>query len=168
MILNNLMEDKQQDFYQPLLSVRRSSTTREITTAEADNTRRIEKSVPQLPPLPVYKSELKSGHVRNPGKVPSVWEKTPGKPKDERKSQSKNPERPPSVPKLPPGRVSNKKQQASNNFSKSTSVPQSPTASILSGSRDASDLDKRNETKQLGSWKNRSVLIIMLSSLQIV
>ncbi|XP_062105860.1 uncharacterized protein LOC133817374 [Humulus lupulus] len=153
MILKNLMEDKQLDFYQPLLSVRRSSTTG--ATSKDDNKRKIEKSVPQLPPLPVYKSELKSGPVRNPGKVPFVWEKTPGNPKDERKSQTKVPERPPSVPKLPPGRVSNKKQQASDKLSKSTSVPQSLSASILSSSRDASDLDKRSEIKDKRSRQGK-------------
>uniref|UniRef100_A0A803QJE9 Uncharacterized protein n=1 Tax=Cannabis sativa TaxID=3483 RepID=A0A803QJE9_CANSA len=154
MILKNLMEDKQLDFYQPLLSVRRFSSTGGATS-EADNKRKIEKSVPHLPPLPVYKSELKSGPVRNPGKVPFVWEKTPGKPRDERKSQTKIPERSPSVPKLPPGRVSNKKHQASDKGSISTSVPQSPTASILSSSRDVSDLDKRNETKDKSSVQGR-------------
>lgn len=153
MILKNLMEDKQLDFNQPLLSVRRFSSTG--ANPEVDDKRKIEKSLPKLPPLPVYKSELKSGPVRNPGTVPFIWEKTPGRPKDERKSQSQAPERPPSAPKPPPGRVSNIKEQASDKVSKTTHATQSPTASILSSSKDVSDLDKRNGTKDKSSSQGR-------------
>ncbi|PON43108.1 hypothetical protein PanWU01x14_276600 [Parasponia andersonii] len=147
------MEDMQLDFNQPLLSVRRFSSTG--VASEAENKRKVEKSLPQLPPLPVYKSELKSGPIRNPGTVPFVWERTPGRPKDERTSQLQAPERPPSTPKLPPGRVSNIKVQASEKVSKSTSATQSQTASILSGSRDVSDLDKRNGTNDKGARQGR-------------
>ncbi|PON96439.1 hypothetical protein TorRG33x02_077120 [Trema orientale] len=152
MNLKNLMEDKQLDFNQPLLSVRRFSSTG--VASEAENKRKVEKSLPQLPPLPVYKSELKSGPIRNPGTVPFVWERTPGRPKDERKSPQA-PERPPSTPRLPPGRVSNIKVQASEKVSKSTSATQSPTASILSGSRGVSDLDERNGTNDKGARQGR-------------
>ncbi|KAL5793606.1 hypothetical protein ACOSP7_002200 [Xanthoceras sorbifolium] len=108
MLLKNFMEDKQLDFYQPLLSVRRFSST--AGTSEAEVKRKTDDSRPKIPPLPVYKSELKSGPIRNPGTVPFMWEQTPGRPKDGSKSQHQALERPPSAPKLPPGRILNKQQ----------------------------------------------------------
>ncbi|THG21698.1 hypothetical protein TEA_019003 [Camellia sinensis var. sinensis] len=106
MLLKNLMEDKQLDFNQPILSVRRFSST---ASSEKNVKRKTDKSLPSLPPLPTYKSELKSGPVRNPGTVPFLWEKSPGRPKDEGKSKTQALERP---PKLPPGRITKIKQQA--------------------------------------------------------
>ncbi|XP_022930808.1 uncharacterized protein LOC111437179 [Cucurbita moschata] len=98
--LRNLMEEKQLDFGQPLLSVRRFTSTG--TPPETHEKTRPE---PKIPPLPVCKSELKSGPVRNPGTVPFVWEQTPGKPKDEGTTTTQISKRPPLVPKLPPGRT---------------------------------------------------------------
>ncbi|KAJ0111629.1 hypothetical protein Patl1_02443 [Pistacia atlantica] len=109
MLLKNLMEEKQLDFNQPFLSVRRFSST--VTTSEAEVKRKTVNSVSKIPPLPAYKSELKSGPIRNPGTVPFVWEQTPGRPKNESKSQTRALERPPIAPKLPPGRVLNVKKQ---------------------------------------------------------
>ncbi|CAK7348138.1 unnamed protein product [Dovyalis caffra] len=108
----NLMEKKQLDFNQPLLSVRRVSST--ASTKEAKIKRKTDKALPKIPPLPVYKSELKSGPVRNPGTVPFVWERSPGRPKDESKPQTRALQRPPIAPKLPPGRILNAQQQASD------------------------------------------------------
>ena len=140
MMLKNLMEDKHLDFNQPFLSVRRFSST--STASEAGDKKKIDKPVAKLPPLPFYKSELKSGPIRNPGTVPFVWEQTPGKPKDERKSQPKVYEHPPIAPKLPPGRVSNIKQKASDEGSRDTISNLSQTGSVLSSSKDVSKWDK--------------------------
>lgn len=145
MMLKNLMEDKQLDFNQPLLSVRRFSSP--AAPPEADNKRKTDKPLPKLPPLPVYKSELKSGPIRNPGTVPFVWERTPGKPKDEEKSRPQAPVQPPIAPKFPPGRRLNVRQEVSDKGSNGTNATQSQTRSILSSSRDASDLDKRSTTE---------------------
>uniref|UniRef100_A0A7C9AJJ0 Uncharacterized protein n=1 Tax=Opuntia streptacantha TaxID=393608 RepID=A0A7C9AJJ0_OPUST len=107
MILKHPMEEKQLNFNQPLLSVRRgSSIPSEI------NKRKTSKCSVNLPPVPYYKSDLKSGPVTNPGAVPFHWEQTPGKPKDESKEQRETPEMLPLAPKLPPGRVANQKQNS--------------------------------------------------------
>lgn len=97
------MEEKQLDFNQRFLSARRYPLT--PTPAEAQERRRkVDCSVHKLPPLPYYKSELKSGPVGNPGKVPFVWEKFPGKPKEEKELPSCTAlDCRPAVPKLPPG-----------------------------------------------------------------
>ncbi|KAL5573675.1 hypothetical protein UlMin_023272 [Ulmus minor] len=146
-MLKNMMEDKQLDFNQPFLSVRRFS--------EPDNKRKTQKSLPKLPPLPVYKSELKSGPIRNPGTVPFVWEQTPGRPKDEGKAQQCAPEKPPVAPKLPPGRVSNTKQEAPDKASKRTTTTQSSTGSSFSSSEDVSNLKKKNVNKDKSSKQGR-------------
>ncbi|XP_044481100.1 uncharacterized protein LOC123207692 [Mangifera indica] len=104
MLLKNLMEDKQLDFNQPFLSVRRFSST--VTTSEAEVKRKTVNTVPKIPALPAYKSELKSGPIRNPRTIPFVWEQMPERPKNDSKSQTQAPEQPPIVPKLPPGRKS--------------------------------------------------------------
>ncbi|CAL0303840.1 unnamed protein product [Lupinus luteus] len=141
MILQNLMEERQLDFYQPLLSVRRFPST---AASENDNKRKGDMSSAELPPLPVYKSELKSGPMRNPGAVPFVWEQTPGRPKDENKVQTQWPS---VTPKLPPGRVSKVKQQHCDEVSKARSVRQSRTGSTVSSSQIVATLDKE-VTKQ--------------------
>ncbi|CAK8536309.1 unnamed protein product [Lathyrus sativus] len=69
------MEKKQLNLNQPLLSVRRFTST---IASESDNTDNSSAKVPYLP----YKSEFSSVPVRNAGAVPFQWEKTPGKPKD--------------------------------------------------------------------------------------
>ncbi|ONI16717.1 hypothetical protein PRUPE_3G117500 [Prunus persica] len=145
MMLKNLMEEKQLNFNQPLLSVRRFSAT--VVSSEADEKRKAEKSLPKLPPLPVYKSELKSGPVRNPGTVPFVWEQIPGRPKDERKSPNQALEWLPTAPKLPPGRVSKVKKQATDKGSECTTAAQSPTGNVLSNSQNVSTLDTKEVTK---------------------
>lgn len=120
--LRNLMEEKQLDFNQPLLSVRRFTSTE--TSSETNEKTRPE---PKIPPLPVYKSELKSGPVRIPGTVPFVWEQTPGKPKDESSKKTQISKRPLLVPKLPPGRVQKVNQE----------VPTSVNASLDENVREA-------------------------------
>ncbi|KAJ6973138.1 hypothetical protein NC653_033463 [Populus alba x Populus x berolinensis] len=110
MLVKNLMEQKQLDFNQPLLSVRRFSST--ASTKEAKIKRKTDDALSRIPP-PVYKSELKSGPLRNPGTVPFVWERSPGRPKDEIKPPNRALQRPPVAPKLPPGRILNDQQQAS-------------------------------------------------------
>lgn len=144
MILKNLMEDKQLDLNQPFLSVRRVSST--VVSSEADERKKADKSIPKLPPLPVYKSELKSGPIRHPGAVPFLWEQTPGRPKDESNSQTKPPERPPVAPRLPPGRVSNVKLQASDKGPKGKAATRSQNGNFLSSSQDVSNLYKKNAT----------------------
>ncbi|KAJ6401212.1 hypothetical protein OIU84_016595 [Salix udensis] len=111
MSVENLMEKKQLDFNQPLLSVRRFSST--ASTKEAKIKRKSDGAPSKIPPPPVYKPELKSGPLRNPGTVPFVWERSPGRPKDESKPQNRALQRPPVAPKLPPGRILDAQQQAS-------------------------------------------------------
>ncbi|GMH11092.1 hypothetical protein Nepgr_012933 [Nepenthes gracilis] len=103
MMLKNLMEDKQLNLDQPLLSVRRGPST----TLPDNGRKKTNNSLPYIPYLPHYKSELKSGPVRNAGAVPFQWEKIPGKPKDERNPQKKALAQPPIAPKFPPGRIVN-------------------------------------------------------------
>ncbi|KAM7276547.1 hypothetical protein ACFE04_018413 [Oxalis oulophora] len=117
MSLKNLMEKQQLDFNQPFLSVRRHNST--VATSESQGKRITDDSLPKkLPRLPFYKSDLKSGPITNPGKVPFVWEKTPGKPKDESKSKALAVDRvrPPIAPKLPPGRILNAERQPSDRY----------------------------------------------------
>ncbi|XP_058009202.1 uncharacterized protein LOC110665041 isoform X2 [Hevea brasiliensis] len=142
------MEEKQLDFNQPLLSVRRFSSTG--STTEADNKRKTDNTRPKVPPLPVYKSELKSGPVRNPGTVPFVWEKTPGRPKYESKPQTVTLAQPPVVPKLPPGRILNVERQALDKSSEGTAAGQLEARNGPSGSYSVPSLDK-NVTEEESS-----------------
>ncbi|XP_074357477.1 uncharacterized protein LOC141697138 [Apium graveolens] len=96
------MDDKQLNFFRPLLSVRRVPST---LSSEKSEKRKTDLSKPKIPPLPSYKSELKSGPIRNAGTVPFVWERSPGRPKDENIPQKLAVERPLIAPKLPPGRI---------------------------------------------------------------
>ncbi|KAK7312875.1 hypothetical protein VNO77_37082 [Canavalia gladiata] len=137
MILKNLMEEKQLDFNQPFLSVRRFAST---VASENDNKRKPDKSLAKRPPLPTYRSELKSGPVTNPGTVPFVWERSPGRPKNESKLRTQAVEKPSFAPKLPPGRVLKVEQQDSD---KVTSVTQSRTGSSVSSSHSVASLDDR-------------------------
>lgn len=134
------MEENQLDFNQPLLSVRRFSST---VTSENENKRKTNKSEAKRPPLPTYKSELKSGPVSNPGTVPFEWEKTPGRPKNESKLQTKAIERPYMSPKLPPGRVVKAEQQYFDKVPKGASVTQSRTESAPSDSHSVSSWDDK-------------------------
>lgn len=119
MLLKNLMEDKQLNFDQPLLSVRRHSPT--VTSQKRDN-RRIDSYSHQVRPhLPTYRSELKSGPIRNPGAVPFLWEQSPGQPKEEMKPQTRNSHKPPIAPRLPPGRA--KQQDTTGSKNQAVNVP---------------------------------------------
>lgn len=140
------MEERQLDLNQPLLSVRRFSST---VASENDNKRKNDMSSAKLPHLPVYKSELKSGPVTNPGTVPFVWERTPGRPKDERKVQTQAVERSSITPKLPPGRVLKVKQQDSDVVSKGKSVRQSRTGSTVSISQNVATLDREMTKREI-------------------
>ncbi|XP_059282753.1 uncharacterized protein LOC132036430 [Lycium ferocissimum] len=101
MLQKNIMEDKQLNLNQPFLSVRRASPT---VASGRDETKKTEYFLPTVTHPPRYKSELKSGPVRNPGVVPFRWEQSPGKPKYESKRQIRATEKPPIAPRLPPGR----------------------------------------------------------------
>ncbi|KAL8196828.1 hypothetical protein R6Q57_024442 [Mikania cordata] len=83
------MEGKRLNFNRPLISVRRFSPT--LAGSRKEARRKNETS---------YKSEWHSGPLRNPGTVPFEWEQTPGRPKDETKTQ-----KPHDVPNPPPGRI---------------------------------------------------------------
>ncbi|PKA55583.1 hypothetical protein AXF42_Ash006785 [Apostasia shenzhenica] len=106
-----LMEDKRLDLDAPLLSVRRHTTAASISNLAVSPSpagpiiapRSVERTPPLRSALPFYKSELKSGPVRNPGVVPFVWEQKPGQPKCEAISRL----RPTPAPSLPPGRILN-------------------------------------------------------------
>ncbi|KAK7290838.1 hypothetical protein RIF29_05569 [Crotalaria pallida] len=138
MILKDIMEEKQLNFNRPLLSVRRFSTTVASETDYKSNTYN-SKAKPQH--LPAYKSELTSGPVRNPGTVPFVWEKIPGRPKDESKSQTQDFELPPISPNLPPGRVSKLKQQDTD--INGISITEMRTGSTVSNSRSVVSLKEK-------------------------
>lgn len=145
MILKTLMEENQLDFNQPLLSVRRFSST---AASENDSKRKTDKSSIKRPPLPAYKSELKSGPVSNPGTVPFVWEKTPGRPKNEDKLQTRPVEGPRITPKLPPGRVLKVEQQNFDKGPKGTSVTQSRTESTAYDSQSVASSEYKKEVIQ--------------------
>ncbi|KAD7117230.1 hypothetical protein R6Q59_006193 [Mikania micrantha] len=83
------MESKRINFNRPLISVRRFSP--KLAGSRKEARRKNETS---------YKSEWYSGPLRNPGTVPFEWEQTPGRPKDETKTQ-----KPHDVPNPPPGRI---------------------------------------------------------------
>ncbi|XP_020237144.1 uncharacterized protein LOC109816511 [Cajanus cajan] len=131
MMLKDLMEEKQLNFNQPLLSVRRFSST---VASETDHKSKTDN--PFLPPPPAYKSDLKSVPVRNAGTVPFLWEKAPGRPKDESKLQAQAVEEPPIItPNIPPGRVSHIRQQ---------SLADMRTGSTLSNSQSVASLDRKS------------------------
>lgn len=100
------MENKQLDFNQPFLSVRRVSSME--TPSDANGTVRTEN---RWPPLPVYKSKLISGSLRNPGNVPFLWEHAPGRPKDGRKSRTIDCKSTSAAPKHSPGMFPDSKQE---------------------------------------------------------
>lgn len=158
MLLKNLMEEKQLDFNQPLLSVRKFSST--LPPSETKGRKKPDSSVPSRPPLPVYKSEIKSGPVRNPGTVPFIWEQTPGRPKDESKSQAKALANPSIAPKLPPGRILNGKQRSSDKVSEVKTVGQSQVETVPSSSENLRFSEKnastcescREEMEETGSY----------------
>ncbi|CAK9133219.1 unnamed protein product [Ilex paraguariensis] len=143
MFLENLMEDKQLNFNQPLLSVRRVSST---VASEKDVKRKTRNPHCNIPPVPSYESELKSGPVTNPGVVPFIWEQTPGRPKDESKPQTHAIDRPPIVPKLPPGRILTAKQWHSDNVPEDERVTKHQGGKVPSGSQRVPSLDE-NVTK---------------------
>lgn len=154
MLLKNLMEEKQLDFNQPLLSVRKFGAV--VSTTEEENKRKPDKTLPGVPSLPVYRSELKSGPVRNPGTVPFIWEQTPGKPKDE----SKPPQNQaiewhhPLAPKLPPGRILNAREHGSDKHWHGRAASQSQSSNDISRSQNAESLSKyapeEDSSKQRG------------------
>ncbi|KAI9176414.1 hypothetical protein LWI28_002493 [Acer negundo] len=108
-------------------------------TSEAEVKRKTNNSLRKIPRLPFYKSELKSGPIRNPGTVPFTWEQTPGRPKDGSKSKSQAIERPPVAPKLPPGRILNVKQQALDKGSDSTKSMWTRTGNVPANSQSVSN-----------------------------
>ncbi|VVB07565.1 unnamed protein product [Arabis nemorensis] len=115
-------EKKQLDFNRPLISVRRptqqTSETESKTRSSDSVTNNKKKNMPPPSP-PVYKSDIKSGPVRNPGTVPFQWEHKPGKPKeDENKPDLQCFVEPHFVPKLPPGRIINGRDREANHQTK--------------------------------------------------
>ncbi|MED6139191.1 hypothetical protein PIB30_081569 [Stylosanthes scabra] len=140
------MEEKQLDFNQPLLSVRRFSST--VVASENDYKRKTDNSsAPKIPPVPVYKSDLKSGPVSNPGTVPFVWERSPGRPKEEGKSQILRVEGYVITPKLPPGRASKVEQKNSDKVPKATLFTQSGIGSSATSFQSCSSSDNKVTTK---------------------
>ncbi|XP_057838395.2 uncharacterized protein LOC131048452 isoform X2 [Cryptomeria japonica] len=106
---NNATAEGQLDFNAPLMSVRRisgSPTENEKVDSKVNGgSDSSSKSI-----LPVYRSDLKSGPLRDPGTVPFVWEQTPGRPKDEQKVKANYNCPSPRAPRLPPGRILSAKQ----------------------------------------------------------
>ncbi|XP_055823858.1 uncharacterized protein LOC129892316 isoform X2 [Solanum dulcamara] len=139
MLLKNLMEDKQLNLNQPFLSVRRVSPT---VASGTDETKKTEYSLPTVAHPPRYKSELKSGPVRNPGVVPFRWEQSPGKPKYESKRQIRATEKPPIAPRLPPGRKP-KDNQVSDKAHESQCVSESQTGNAQHSTPSFMNLDEK-------------------------
>lgn len=139
MLLKNHMEDKQLNLNQPFLSVRRVSPT---VASGRDETKKTEYSLPTVTHPPSYKSELKSGPVRNPGAVPFRWEQSPGKPKYESKRQIRAAEKPPIAPRLPPGRKL-KDNQDSDKAHESQNVSQSQIGNAQHSTPSCMNLDEK-------------------------
>ncbi|KAL2466658.1 Protein of unknown function (DUF688) [Abeliophyllum distichum] len=139
MLLKNLMEEKQLNFDQPLLSVRRCSPT---VASEKDNKRKTGSSLPRIPRLPPYKTEVKSGPVTNPGTVPFLWEQCPGRPKEEIKPHNENSNRPPIAPKLPPGKSSKVNQQDYNKVYTSVSFNKTQAGNVPRDFQSVASLDE--------------------------
>ncbi|XP_021743024.1 uncharacterized protein LOC110709118 [Chenopodium quinoa] len=153
------MEQKLLNFNQPILSVRRGSSL----TAPPENKRKDLVSHSSLPPLPYYKSELKSGPVRNPGVVPFKWEQMPGRPKDENKSRKVTLKWLPPTPKLPPGRIATHMQKETDKIQKDSptsvsryqaqiSIPQS----IETSSPNKDHLDVKGSEKEEEKYNSSS------------
>lgn len=97
----------QLDFNAPLMSMRR------ITGSPIDNETvdcKVDGTLDWAGKSPVYRSELKSGPLRNPGTVPFLWEQSPGRPKDEEHVRATHNAPTPRAPRLPPGRTLTIKQ----------------------------------------------------------
>ncbi|KAL5184154.1 hypothetical protein HKD37_17G047903 [Glycine soja] len=125
-MLKDLMEEKQLNLNQPLLSMRSFSST---LASKTDHKGKSDNSLARLPLPPAYKSELNSVPERNVGNVPFVWEKAPGRPKEESKLQTQDFEKPPFTSNFPLGR-----QQ---------SLAETRTGSTLSNSQSVASLDKK-------------------------
>ncbi|XP_073016433.1 uncharacterized protein [Primulina eburnea] len=93
------MEEKQLNFNQPFLSVRKNSPT---VNSEKEERKKTNHSFSGIHRLTSRAPELKSGPISNPGSVPFLWEQTPGLPKEERKQNSQIFLMPPVAPNLPP------------------------------------------------------------------
>ncbi|XP_009767174.2 uncharacterized protein LOC107800398 [Nicotiana tabacum] len=159
MLLKNFMEDKQLNLSQPFLSVRRVSPT---AVSGRDETKKTEYSLPTVTHPPRYKSELKSGPVRNPGVVPFLWEQSPGKPKYESKRQIRSSEKPPIAPRLPPGRKL-KDNQDSDNAHESQNIRKSQigntqhsTPSCMNLEEKAKKIDSIDCSKEIKQDKEKS------------
>ncbi|KAI3457129.1 hypothetical protein Pfo_013792 [Paulownia fortunei] len=139
MLLKNMMEDKKLNFNQPILSVRRYSS---IMTSQKADERKIDNALPVVPRLPPYRSELKSGPVRNPGAVPFQWEQIPGRPKEQIKPQTQKCDRPPIAPKLPPGKYPKANEHDSHHVTPSTGDNKIKAVNIPHDSQTGPSLDK--------------------------
>ncbi|CAA2983679.1 Hypothetical predicted protein [Olea europaea subsp. europaea] len=138
-----LMEDKQLNFNQPLLSVRRFSPT---VASKKEAKRKTENSLRGIPQLPHYRSELKSGPVSNPGAVPFIWEQKPGRPKEDIKPQTQNSERPPIAPKLPPGRSPKANKQDSDEVFATANVTKSQLRNVTHDVQSVPSVLDKNKT----------------------
>ncbi|KAL3019225.1 hypothetical protein AAZX31_05G070800 [Glycine max] len=143
MMLKDLMEEKQLNLIQPLLSVRRFSST---FASETDHKGKSDNSLARLPLPPAYKSELNSVLEKNARNLPFVWEKAPGRPKDESKLQTQDFEKPPFTSNFPLGRVSKTKQQ---------SLAKTRTGSTLSNSQSVASLDKKATKHSKGETREK-------------
>lgn len=106
---NNATAEGQLDFNAPLMSVRRISGS-PTENEKVDSKVNGGSDSSSKPILPVYRSDLKSGPLRDPGTVPFVWEQTPGRPKDEQRARANFNCPSPRAPRLPPGRILSAKQ----------------------------------------------------------
>lgn len=117
-MMQNSMEDKRLDLDVPLLSIRRHSVPPAVNPSTKSQEPSAKPPTPSWrPAVPFYKSDLKSGPVRNPGVVPFVWEQKPGQPKHGGSPRN----RLPPVPLLPPGWIPNT-EEPDRHFSNPNSI----------------------------------------------
>lgn len=103
-MIQSSMEDKRLDLDVPLLSVRRHSVPPPVKPSAKSQEQAAKPPSPSWrSAVTFYKSDLKSGPVRNPGVVPFLWEQKPGQPKTGASPQNGLPP----VPLLPPGWIPN-------------------------------------------------------------
>lgn len=144
------MEDKQLNYNQPFLSVRRFTST---LSSEINEQTKTNNKIPSISSLPYHKSEFKSGPVSNPGTVPFVWEKSPGRPKYENECPALSLEQPLIAPRLPPGRFVKVKEHNLDKVSESSSPTSCDGRRVASGSLSYSSLDEI--TAKIEATKNK-------------
>ncbi|KAF3781917.1 hypothetical protein EJ110_NYTH29466 [Nymphaea thermarum] len=114
------MEEKQLDFKTTSLC---EETCRCPASASASVLRASDREGRTGSSPPVYKTEFKSGPVRNPGAAPFAWEQIPGRPKVGSLFDSSSPERQAPAQRLPPSKLSPKRENVKSAENKDSPEP---------------------------------------------